>query len=211
MYCFFFSSRRRHTRCALVTGVQTLCSSDLSRVREDDEVNYTDSTSSYVNTQVIGQDYDQAGYNNRQRLKNYAVFGNVEYDISDQLTLKGGISYTEAKRYSVNKTFDLGDGSISSLFTTVINTYRQIFDFGGTIPLVPLGDSVSMNSQPGLSGTFRDKLNEKSTSTMLRVNYKATPTPLPHDNVSKGYKAGSFTVVSTATLDTFTATHTHHL
>src|SRR3546814_2274670 len=30
-----------------------------SRVREDDEVNYADSTSSYVNTQVIGQDYDQ--------------------------------------------------------------------------------------------------------------------------------------------------------
>src|SRR3546814_10343109 len=28
MCCFFFSSRRRHTRCALVTGVQT-CSSDL--------------------------------------------------------------------------------------------------------------------------------------------------------------------------------------
>src|SRR3546814_18895152 len=84
---------------------------------------------------VIGQDYDQAGYNNRQRLKNYAVFGNVEYDISDQLTLKGGIRYTEAKRSSVNKTFDLGDGSISSLFTTVINTYRQIFDFGGPIPL----------------------------------------------------------------------------
>src|SRR3546814_13180931 len=27
--CLFFSSRRRHTRCALVTGVQTLCSSDL--------------------------------------------------------------------------------------------------------------------------------------------------------------------------------------
>src|SRR3546814_5908199 len=30
MFCF--SSRRRHTRCALVTGVQTLCSSDLSTV-----------------------------------------------------------------------------------------------------------------------------------------------------------------------------------
>src|SRR3546814_6918139 len=100
-------------------------------------------TSSYVNTQVIGQDYDQAGYNNRQRLKNYPVFGNVEYDISDQLTLKGGIRYTEAKRSSVNKTFDFGDGSISSLFTTVINTYRQILDFGGPTPPVQLGDSVS--------------------------------------------------------------------
>src|SRR3546814_9313094 len=91
-------------------------------------------------------------------------------DLSDQLTLKGGIRYTEAKRSSVNKTFDLGDGSISSLFTTVINTYRQIFDFGGPIPLVPLGDSVSLNSQTGLPGTFRDKLNENSTSWMLGVN-----------------------------------------
>src|SRR3546814_6241172 len=122
------------------------------------------STSSYVNTQVIGQYYDQAGYNNRQRLKNYAVFGNVEYDISDQLTLKGGIRYTEAKRPSVNKTFDLGDGSISSLFTPVINTYRQIFDSGGPIPLVPLGDSVSLNTQTGLPAPFRDKLNDNSTS-----------------------------------------------
>src|SRR3546814_1372082 len=26
---FFFSSRRRHTRCALVTGVSDVCSSDL--------------------------------------------------------------------------------------------------------------------------------------------------------------------------------------
>src|SRR3546814_17743794 len=72
-----------------------------SRVGEDDEVNYADSTSSYVNTQDIGQDYDQAGYNNRQRLKNDEVFDNVEYDISDQLTLKGGIPYTEADRKSV--------------------------------------------------------------------------------------------------------------
>src|SRR3546814_880316 len=176
-----------------------------SRVREDDEVNYADSTSSYVNTQVIGQDYDQAGYNNRQRLKNYAVFGNVEYDISDQLTLKGGIRYTEAKRSSVNKTFDLGDGSISSLFTTVINTYRQIFDFGGPIPLVPLGDSVSLNSQTGLPGSFRDKLNENSTSWMLGVNYKATPTLLLYANVSKGYKAGSFPGVSAGTFAQYAA------
>src|SRR3546814_19478466 len=32
VYLFFFSSRRRHTRCALVTGVQTLCSSDLAEL-----------------------------------------------------------------------------------------------------------------------------------------------------------------------------------
>src|SRR3546814_2852934 len=106
---------------------------------------------------------------------------------------------------SVNKTFDVLEGSISSLFTTVINTYRQIFDFGGPIPLVPLGDSVSLNSQTGLPGTFRDKLNENSTSWMLGVNYKATPTLLLYANVSKGYKAGSFPGVSAGTFAQYAA------
>src|SRR3546814_9388876 len=34
LLCFFCSSRRRHTRCALVTGVQT-CALPISRARED--------------------------------------------------------------------------------------------------------------------------------------------------------------------------------
>src|SRR3546814_6592831 len=33
MFCFFFSSRRRHTRCALVTGVQT-CALPICRHRD---------------------------------------------------------------------------------------------------------------------------------------------------------------------------------
>src|SRR3546814_1782210 len=37
-YCvFFFSSRRRHTRCALVTGVQT-CALPISRILRDDSI-----------------------------------------------------------------------------------------------------------------------------------------------------------------------------
>src|SRR3546814_8422783 len=31
LFCFFFSSRRRHTRCALVTGVQT-CALPISQI-----------------------------------------------------------------------------------------------------------------------------------------------------------------------------------
>src|SRR3546814_10275548 len=36
MLCIFFSSRRRHTRCALVTGVQT-CALPISLVLIDDQ------------------------------------------------------------------------------------------------------------------------------------------------------------------------------
>src|SRR3546814_2398595 len=35
LYCFFFSSRRRHTRCALLTGVQT-CAPPISRSDRSD-------------------------------------------------------------------------------------------------------------------------------------------------------------------------------
>src|SRR3546814_12912359 len=34
---FFFSSRRRHTRCALVTGVQTCALPILATIEQDDE------------------------------------------------------------------------------------------------------------------------------------------------------------------------------
>src|SRR3546814_3592402 len=37
--CFFFSSRRRHTRCALVTGVQT-CALPIYRFLEAEEADF---------------------------------------------------------------------------------------------------------------------------------------------------------------------------
>src|SRR3546814_410271 len=42
LFLFFFSSRRRHTRCALVTGVQTCCSSDLFSLITLDEARRKD-------------------------------------------------------------------------------------------------------------------------------------------------------------------------
>src|SRR3546814_7261646 len=41
MFCFFFSSRRRHTRCALVTGVQT-CALPISTFEVYPEVQVPD-------------------------------------------------------------------------------------------------------------------------------------------------------------------------
>src|SRR3546814_1776475 len=37
-FCFFFSSRRRHTRCALVTGVQTCALPISSRLKQIDRI-----------------------------------------------------------------------------------------------------------------------------------------------------------------------------
>src|SRR3546814_2420245 len=47
-HCFFFSSRRRHTRCALVTGVQT-CALPISvKLPDDDDVSVAGSVAKIV-------------------------------------------------------------------------------------------------------------------------------------------------------------------
>src|SRR3546814_9419630 len=49
MFCFFFSSRRRHTRCALVTGVQT-CALPISATNPiEDLQRYWDMSVAWVN------------------------------------------------------------------------------------------------------------------------------------------------------------------
>src|SRR3546814_5850952 len=71
MLLFFFSSRRRHTRCALVTGVQT-CALPISfRTYED-----------------IGT----------MNTKTWSLFGNADAELTERLKLTGGLRYTEDKQ-----------------------------------------------------------------------------------------------------------------
>src|SRR3546814_1998510 len=54
MFCFFFSSRRRHTRCALVTGVQTcalpICAAALQAVALGFQQDYLDDLAVFATT-----------------------------------------------------------------------------------------------------------------------------------------------------------------
>src|SRR3546814_4097513 len=51
-FCFFFSSRRRHTRCALVTGVQT-CALPISKPRSVGD-RYAMRGGEHVHARVLG-------------------------------------------------------------------------------------------------------------------------------------------------------------
>src|SRR3546814_2282981 len=63
LYVFFFSSRRRHTRCALVTGVQT-CARPISRMFDWDPPNMEqvgEIVNKMINHVAPGTDYRVAG------------------------------------------------------------------------------------------------------------------------------------------------------
>ncbi|MES2492885.1 MAG: TonB-dependent receptor [Pseudomonadota bacterium] len=159
-------------------------------------------------------------YGSNQRMNNYAAFGNVEFDVTDVITLKGGIRQTKAKRD--NLTFSpyetpglfagggLGDCSLTTFFNTVYGLIYQ-----GAVPTIQCGQGIALDTRTNPDGTpfnpatyltttpFRGSLDEDSTSWSLGVNIKPTEDILLYANVSRGYKAGSFATLAGAIYDAY--------
>src|SRR3546814_7118137 len=90
IFISFFSSRRRHTRCALVTGVQT-CALPIY----DAIVGGHWQSGNGVNFESINQDESD-----RDRL--YTIGGNFQQDFGDKVTLSLDASYSTANSYFEN-------------------------------------------------------------------------------------------------------------
>jgi len=163
---------------------------------------YSDATSAPVNGISIGS------YSSDQRMKNYAAFASVEFDIADSVTLNAGIRQTKAKRSTVSRTFDQPEFGLPRPSGPL--TLTQLFNiawggiYQGAVNVIPTGGSVILDSRVNADGTpvnpatyltagdFVGQLDEDSTSWRLGVDYKPTPGVLLYVNVSKGFKAGSF-------------------
>lgn len=137
---------------------------------------------------IEGAPHGELTFNySRQNVKTYALFGNVEFELSPQLTLLGGARYTKSKRSFEGCTNDFGGGTA--------NWWNAIF---GT------------NVQPGGCLTFTstfpvifdpadfDQLNEDNLAWNVGVNYKTNSDMLLYARVSRGYKSGSFPTASVA-------------
>ena len=135
---------------------------------------------------------------NTGRINTYAAFANGEYDLTDQLTFKAGVRYTKSTNKNTMCNADTtGDQNLSALFT-LLGTLIG----GRAIPLRS-GDCYSLNSQ-GLPGDlFRSTLSEDNVSWRAGIDFKPSNTTLLYANISRGYKAGAFPVITGATQDVF--------
>ncbi|MGE4306425.1 MAG: TonB-dependent receptor [Novosphingobium sp.] len=168
-----------------------------------------DTTTYYVNG------FTGNTWGSNQRMNNYALFGNIEYDVIDQVTLKGGIRQTKAKRsalmigpYETDGYYPTGAFGPNSLTTFFNAAYGAIY--GGAVAPIAVGDPITLDTRVNADGTPVDpstylktgnptgKLDEDSTSWSLGVDYKPTSELLLYANVSKGYKAGSFPTLAGA-------------
>ena len=139
------------------------------------------------------------GFYGNQTMKNYAGFGDLEFDVLPRLTLKGGARYTQADR-SINAcTYDLGDGIVANYFNKLVGILT------GHPPSVPAvaGGCIDLNAVTLQPGRYDATLNQDNVSWRGGVDFRATDKMLLYLNVAKGFKAGSFPVqgVSTAKSD----------
>jgi outer membrane receptor protein involved in Fe transport len=118
-----------------------------------------------------------------QKMDNYAVFANGEYDVTSQLTLKAGGRYTKAKRSADVCTLDIGNGNALAFFELISG---QTIQPGSCLAL-------DFSFVPGL---FSDTLKENNVSWRVGADYKVSRDMLLYVNVAKGYKAGSYPILA---------------
>jgi len=138
----------------------------------------------YINASGVTVDQD---------ITNYAVFGNAELELTDQLTAKIGARYTKSDNDVVTCSTTLPGGNVDTLF----NVLGEVF---GTVPFTPIGpdDCYTLNENFVPGEPFVRSLTEDNIAWRAGLDYQASDTTLLYLNVSRGYKAGSFPALAAA-------------
>lgn len=128
-------------------------------------------------------DVDLVSFEARTRFESYAVFGNIDYDIGDLVTLHAGGRYTDTDLDFNGCLRSLGNN------TTGIGIARLL----GMTPAA-VGSCITLvNTGAGLGfGSVTRKLPEDNFSWRLGIDLKPAANHLVYANVSRGYKSGSF-------------------
>ncbi len=165
-----------------------------SKVNELQIITYGDNSLSNAGTNFI----HESNVQNRGRMDNIAAFANGEYDLTEQLTFKAGIRYTSSKNKNRMCGSDTtGDQQLSSLFRLLGNLLG-----GKDIPIGP-GDCISLNAQSLPGDPINITLKEDNVSWRAGLDFKPNNTTLLYANISRGYKAGAFPVITGATQEVF--------
>ncbi len=150
--------------------------------------------------------------NSRQTTDTYAFFASGEYPVLDNVTLLGGIRYTNQHRDYRGCGSDGGDGTWATI-SADIQRLLQYFNNNTVLTNgldVGPGNCGSTGPPPTFAAEgsgFTGKLDEDNVSWRAGVNWTPTAEMLLYFNVSKGFKAGSFpTVASAAFTQLFPAT-----
>lgn len=133
--------------------------------------------------------------NFKSKTRGYALFGNVEYEVANNLNIQGGIRYTKTKldaSYCYNDpAIDTAQGT-AFLFGAFLNSKPIKINPGECFPTTgSLLNGTSKSTITPVNGNFE----EDNVSFRVGANYKFDQGTLIYATVSQGYKAGIFSAI----------------
>ena len=180
---------------------------------EDQLLRYTGNTTHRATALWI----NGSGSTLEQEIEFYAFFGNIDYNFTEDLTLKVGARYTDTTIDSetcgyaplnmpgVTDTSGGSGSNVARLFTILGSRSTRPFDPIG------LGDCFTLDANAGAAGTlseeagipgmpFIETLAEDNISWRIGLDYQPGDI-LYYGNISQGFKAGSYPTLSGATFN----------
>ena len=161
---------------------------------------FGDSTTSFI-TPGLEPHMSYTSNFSDQDVKTLAAFGNVEFSIIDNLTIQGGVRYTDTKRKFAGCTSDEPGGGVAETFELLESVLRD-----PSLPFVsvPPGGCITFDHAfAPIVTPLQSRLNEDNVSWRVGVNYNTPNRGLVYATVSKGYKAGSFPTTSASSIDQY--------
>ncbi|HEX7857804.1 MAG TPA: TonB-dependent receptor [Sphingobium sp.] len=132
------------------------------------------------------------------KFRSEAIFANVDYDLTDQLTLHAGVRYTHA-----STAFDgqSGSGTISTPGQLTSATGLALI-YGIPLSQVGPGKTFIIDTSTGTPRFVRytDKIKENNVSWRVGLDFKPGAGTLIYGSVSRGYKAGTFSNIASSQL-----------
>lgn len=171
------------------------------RVKQTDIPDFTHNSNAYALI-GFGSNYESTHDMSDQDIRSWAVFGNLDLDLSTRWTAHLGARYTDYRNDFRGCTADPGDGVLAGLFTGFANFVRV--GGLGLAPIAPLGagDCITLNAdyEPGWA---QRRLSEDNLSWRAGLDFKPSEDALLYASVSRGYKAGGFPLLPASAADQF--------
>lgn len=120
-----------------------------------------------------------------QEFESAAAFFNLDYEVTDALTLHAGVRYTDTTIDFTGCTSDSANGRLGVFLNFLLGTS---FTF----------DQCTTLDETFTPGLVNVQLAEDNVSWRVGADYRLSDDVLLYANVSQGYKAGSFPVLPTA-------------
>jgi iron complex outermembrane receptor protein len=139
-----------------------------------------------------------------QVITDRAIFGNIEYRLTDPLTIQAGARYTESRDNGMGCSYDptgVAGQNFEALEKLFIATGAKTSPY---VPIAPGQCYIFNSTLTPVLGAVPEQLDENNWSWRVGPTYKFPNGMLAYANYSRGYKQGSIPQINASTASEYT-------